>query len=42
MFLRANDIRIKPRLIDMQNVIIAVAEGAMDYDSLVAWIEQQH
>lgn len=41
VFLRANEVRFKPRLIDMQNVIIAVADGTMDYDALVAWIERE-
>lgn len=41
VFLRANGVRFKPRLIDMQNVIIAIADGTMSYDELVAWIEKQ-
>lgn len=41
VFLRANDVRFKPRLVDMQNAIIAVADGTMNYDELVVWIEGQ-
>lgn len=41
VFLRANGCRFKPRLNDMQNTIIAVADGSMSFDELVAWIENQ-
>lgn len=40
-FLRANDVRFKPRSQDFYETIIAVADGSMDYDELVAWIEDQ-
>ena len=40
-FLRANGKRFKPRLLDMQVTIMSVADGSMDYDELVAWIEEQ-
>lgn len=41
VFLRANGVRFKPRLSDMQAQIIALADGSLSYDELVAWIEQQ-
>lgn len=41
VFLRANGVRFKPRLHDMQQVIMSVADGTMDYDELVAWIAEQ-
>lgn len=41
VFLRANGVRFKPRLIDMQKQIIALADGSLGYDELVAWIEEQ-
>lgn len=41
VFLRANGVRFKPRLSDMQAQIIALADGSLSYDELVEWIEQQ-
>lgn len=41
VFLRANGARFKPRLIDMQDKIIALADGSLSFDELVAWIEKQ-
>lgn len=41
VFLRANGVRFKPRLIDMQKQIIALAGGSLGNDELVAWIEEQ-
>lgn len=41
VFLRANEVRFKPRLIDMQDTIIALADGSLSYDELVSWIEAQ-
>ena len=38
---KAARVRFKPRLTDMQNVIIAIADGTMSYDELVVWIEEQ-
>lgn len=40
-FLRGNDYRFKPRTREFYDVIIAVADGTMGYDELVAWIEKQ-
>lgn len=41
VFLRANEVRFKPRLIDMQDTIIALADGSLSYDEIVSWIEAQ-
>lgn len=41
VFLRANGVRFKPRLLNMQEQIIALADGSLSYDELVAWIEEQ-
>lgn len=41
VFLRANGCRFKPRLLDMQNVIIGVADGTLSYEELVRWIDRQ-
>lgn len=41
VFLRANGARFKPRLIDMQDKVIALADGSLSFDELVAWIEKQ-
>ena len=40
-FLRANGMRFKPRSQDFYEVIVAVADGSMGFDELVAWIEAQ-
>ena len=41
VFLRANGARFKPRLIDMQDKVIALADGSLSFDELVDWIEKQ-
>lgn len=41
VFLRANGIRFKPRLLDMQKAIIAVADGSMSYSELAEWVQAQ-
>lgn len=41
VFLRANGVRFKPRLTDMQETIIQIADGTLGYEELVAWIEEQ-
>ena len=38
---RANGVRFKPRLTDMQETIIQIADGTLGYEELVAWIEEQ-
>lgn len=40
-FLRANGMQFKPRLLDMQDKVIALADGSLSYDELVAWIGSQ-
>ncbi len=40
-FLRANGMRFKPQLADMQQVVLAVADGSMGYDELAAWVDRQ-
>jgi death-on-curing protein len=40
-FLRGNGLSFKPRSEDFYDTVIAVADGTMDYDELVAWIERQ-
>ena len=37
----ANGVRFKPRLTDMQETIIQIADGTLGYEELVAWIEEQ-
>lgn len=41
MFLKLNGLRFKPRRDELLNTVIAVADGTMDYEELVAWIERQ-
>ena len=40
-FLRGNGFRFKPRNTELYDTIIAVADGSMEYDELVAWIQAQ-
>lgn len=40
-FLRGNGVKFKPWTQDFYNVVIAVADGTMGFDELVAWIEKQ-
>lgn len=40
-FLRGNGIVFKPRTEDFYNAIIAVADGTLSYEGLVAWINEQ-
>ena len=40
-FLRGNDLNFKPRSEDFYDTFIAVADGTMGYEELVAWIEGQ-
>ena len=40
-FLRGNGFRFKPRSTELYDTIIAVADGSMEYDELVAWIQAQ-
>ncbi len=41
MFLRLNGFRFKPRSMELYDTIIAVADGSMEYEELVAWIQAQ-
>ena len=41
VLLWANGVRFKPRLTDMQETIIQIADGTLGYEELVAWIEEQ-
>ena len=40
-FLHGNGVKFKPRTQDFFDTVIAVANGTMSYDELVAWIEKQ-
>ena len=40
-FLRGNGFRLKPRNTELYDTIIAVADGSMEYEELVAWIQAQ-
>ena len=40
-FLRGNGYRFKPRSAEFYEKIIAVADGSLDFDGLVAWVESQ-
>lgn len=40
-FLRGNGFTFKPRTEDFYNTIIAVADGTLSYEDLVAWIDEQ-
>lgn len=40
-FLRANGLHFKPRTDDFYRTVIALADGSLGYDELVAWIEEQ-
>lgn len=40
-FLRGNGLRFKPRASEFYDVIVSVADGTMDFEGLVAWIEAQ-
>lgn len=41
VFLRANGVRFKPQLTDMQETIVQIADGTLGYEELVSWIEEQ-
>lgn len=41
MFLRLNGFRFKPRHDELLATVYAVADGTMDFEGLVAWIEAQ-
>ena len=40
-FLHGHGVKFKPRTQDFFDTVIAVANGTMSYDELVAWIEKQ-
>lgn len=40
-FLRGNGYRFKPRSAELYDVVIAVADGNMGYEELVAWVQAQ-